>query len=72
MLPSTNSYCCNVSLVPQFTMAKSSGVDRSRSPKPNGEKGEMAELDDKFVDLWATHCEPKLAEHQQQLADKNE
>ena len=63
MLFTTNSFFCNASLAPQFIVANhaSSANDRSRSPKA-GDKGEVAELDEKFVELWAKHVEPKMLE----------
>ena len=33
--------------------------DRSRSPKAGADNG-VAELDEKFVELWAEHVDPKM------------
>ena len=44
---------------------KSLASDRSRSPagsKGDGNKGDVCELDEKFLVLWAKHVEPKMVE----------
>ena len=53
---------------------KSLASDRSRSPagsKGDGFKGDVCELDEKFLVLWAKHVEPKMVEKTKSLKQKS-